>query len=62
MSVDPLEEFVENDLENIVQLFDIFNAGTHGTAGTFDLAQLKAIRRRVENGIMFLIEVIGDEH
>lgn len=62
MSVDPLEEFVENDLENIVQLFDVFNAGTHGTAGTFDLAQLKAIRRRVENGIMFLIEVIGDEH
>ena len=62
MSADPLEDFVESDLENIVQLFNVFNKGTHGAAGKFDLEQLKAIRKRVEDGIMFLIEVIGDEH
>lgn len=55
-----LEEFVENDMENIVQLFRVFNDGTHGSAGTFDLSQLNAIKKRVEDGIMFLTEIIGD--
>lgn len=60
MAEDTLEEFVENDMENIVQLFRIFNEGTHGSAGTFDLSQLNAIKKRVEDGIMFLTEIIGD--
>ncbi|QDU05706.1 hypothetical protein V6x_54470 [Gimesia chilikensis] len=55
-----LEEFVENDIENIVQLFRVFNDGTHGSAGTFDLQQLHAIKTRVEDGIVFLTEIIGD--
>lgn len=56
---DTFEEFVENDMENIVQLFRLFNQGTHGSAGTFDLAQLASIKKRVEDGIMFLTEIIG---
>lgn len=52
MTEDTFEEFVENDMENIVQLFRVFNDGTHGPAGTFDLPQLNAIRKRVEDGIM----------
>lgn len=60
MAKDALEEFVENDMENIVQLFRIFNDATHGSAGTFDLVQLNAIKKRVEDGIMFLTEIIGD--
>lgn len=60
MTENTLEEFVENDMENIVQLFRVFNDGTHGTAGTFNLPQLDIIRKRVEDGIMFLTEVIGD--
>ena len=59
MIEDSLEEFVENDMENIVQLFRVFNDGTHGSAGTFDFPQLNAIRKRVEDGIMFLTEIIG---
>jgi len=59
MTEDTLEEFVENDMENVVQLFHIFNDGTHGSAGTFDLPQLNAIKTRVEDGIMFLTEIIG---
>ncbi len=57
---DTLEEFVERDMDNIVQLFRVFNDGTHGSAGTFDLAQLDAIRTRVEDGLLFLIEIIAD--
>ena len=60
MAAESLEQFVEDDIENIVQLFNVFNKGTHGAAGTFDLPQLAAVRKRVENGIMFLIEIIGD--
>jgi len=60
MNEDPLEEFIENDMENIVQLFYVFNEATHGTAGTFNLSQLNTIKRRVEDGIKFLIEIIGD--
>ena len=60
MAAESLEQFVEDDIENIVQLFNVFNKGTHGAAGTFDLPQLGAVRKRVENGIMFLTEIIGD--
>jgi len=60
MSEDTLEDFIENDMENIVQLFRIFNVGTHGSAATFDFPQLNTIRKRVEDSIMFLTEIIGD--
>ena len=60
MAAESLEQFVEDDIENIVQLFSVFNKGTHGVAGTFDLPQLCAVRKRVENGITFLLEIIRD--
>lgn len=62
MMVESLEQFVEDDIENIVQLFSVFNKGTHGVAGTFDLPQLRAVRKRVENGIAFLLDIIGDAY
>lgn len=59
MLEDVLEEFVEQDMENIVQLFRVFNDGTHGSAGTFSFQQLNSIKKRVEDGIMFLAEIVG---
>lgn len=57
--LDPdLEDFVESDLENIVSLFEVFNEGTHGEAGTFSLHQLAAIKRRVEESIRFLHRIV----
>ena len=53
-----LEDFVEKDMENIVQLFREFNQGTHGTAGRFSLDQLSAIKKRVEDAISFLWSII----
>lgn len=53
-----LEEFVEGDLDNVVTLFDVFNEGTHGAAGRFDLHQLSVIKRRVEDAIRFLYGLI----
>ena len=52
-----LESFVENDLDNVVTLFDEFNSGTHGQAGRFDLAALTAIKARVEGAIQFVARI-----
>lgn len=58
MQVEALEDFVEQDMENILELFRVFNDGTHGSAGTFDIPQLKIIRKRVEDAIFFLSRVM----
>lgn len=60
MTEKTLEEFVEQDVGNIMQLFYLLNDGTHGFAGAFDLQQLGAIRKRVGDSIMFLTELAGD--
>jgi len=59
MADDTLEDFVAKDLENIVELFRVFNDGTHGSAGKFDLHQLSTIKKRVEDGIMFLVQLVN---
>ncbi len=59
MDQSELEEFVENDMENVVQLFAEFNQGTHGSAGTFTMVQLQTLRKRVEDGIVFLSRVVN---
>lgn len=55
--VDALETFVDADLDNVMELFRVFNDGTHGAAGAFSYAQLQGIRRRVENALQFLCQV-----
>ena len=60
MIEETLEDFIEQDMDNIVELFRVFNEGTHGSAGTFNFQQLSAIKKRVEDGIVFLTEIIGD--
>jgi len=58
MDQDELETFVEAEMDNVIQLFHTFNEGTQGAAGKFDFAQLQAVRKRVEDGIMFLYRLI----
>ena len=53
-AIDALEDFVERDVQNIIQLFQVFNAATHGRAGKFDLPKLLTIKKRVEDGILFV--------
>ena len=59
MYQDELEDFVEVDMNNVVELFEVFNKGTHGSAGKFNLFQLQAIRKRAEDGIMFLSRLVS---
>ena len=53
-----ITDFVEDDMENVVQLFRVFNDGTHGSAGRFEHSQLLAIRARVESAVSFLWSII----
>jgi hypothetical protein len=54
---DILEEFIVQDVQNVIDLFEVLNDGTHGSAGKFNLQQLYIIRKRVEDGVMFLSRV-----
>ncbi len=56
---DGFENFVEGDMTNIVELFRVFNDGTHGTSGTFSINQLSSIKKRVEDGVLFLSELVN---
>jgi hypothetical protein len=49
--------FVEKDIEDILQLFHVFNEATHGEAGRHGFTKLESIRQRVEGGIMFLAAI-----
>lgn len=50
-------DFVDEDIENVLELFRVFNDGTHGSAGRFGVAQLGAVKTRVEDAIKFIHRV-----
>ena len=52
--LEQLADFVEADVTNVIDLFDEFNSGTHGLAGKFPLAQLVALKHRVEDAVRFV--------
>ena len=54
-----LESFVEDDMDNVIQLFQTFNDGTHGSSGRFGHSQLLAIKNRVEGVVTFLWSIIS---
>ena len=54
-----LVEFVEEDMDNVATLFGVFNEGTHGHAGKYDLHELASLKVRVEDAVRFLGRLIG---
>jgi hypothetical protein len=58
VDVEFMAEFVDDDVENIVELFKLLNTGTHGSAGIFDVVKLRSIKKRVEDGIRFLSKIV----
>jgi hypothetical protein len=53
-----LSEFIDADVNDVLNLFREFNDATHGSAGTFDLVTLRAMRTRVEGSIRFVSRII----
>lgn len=52
-----LEDFAEEDIKNVLALFHEFNSATHGRSGKFNLGQLGALKRRVEDAIYFIMRI-----
>jgi len=48
------EDFASEDVENVIELFRVFNDGTHGSPGRYPIHELAAVKKRVEDGILFL--------
>lgn len=54
---DSVVNFVESDIDNILELFHVLSDGTHGVAGRYDDQKLMQVKKRVEQGIYFLCEI-----
>ena len=50
-------DFVEDDIDNVIELFDEFNSGAHGSADKFGVEQLSALKVRVEDAIKFVYRI-----
>lgn len=57
LALDGLLDFVDADIENVLELFGEFNSGTHGSAGKFSLDQLRALKTRVEEAVLFVVRI-----
>ena len=53
-----LGDFIDDDVDDVLGLFRVFNDGTHGSAGVLDLSALRALKARVEGAIRFLSAVV----
>lgn len=51
------ENFVEEDITNILELFHVLSDGTHGEAGRYSFDKLYAVKKRVEDGLIFLCNI-----
>ena len=58
MANESFEDFIEKDIENIVELFNVFNKGTHGPTRQMNRASLLSLKTRVEDAIIFLTSVV----
>lgn len=50
-------EFIDADIENILELFHILSDATHGEAGRYEYIKLMQVKKRVEQGINFLCKI-----
>jgi len=49
--------FTEANITNILELFHVLSNGTHGAAGRYEFEKLLQVKKRVEQGIIFLCEI-----
>jgi len=59
ISLNSFENFVDTDVEDLMNLFRSLNDGTHGSAGTFNISQLLKLKNRVEDSILFITSLTG---
>jgi hypothetical protein len=52
-----VNDFVDKDMQNILELFHVLSAGTHGEAGKYTFEVLSSVKKRVEDGLIFLCDI-----
>jgi hypothetical protein len=60
LSISLLTDFVDTDIDDLLNLFETLNSGTHGTAGKFDIQQLLKLKKRVEDSIIFITSIVSN--
>ncbi|MBB5829560.1 hypothetical protein [Micromonospora carbonacea] len=53
-----LDDFMETNVNDVMNLFSRLNKGTHGAAGRLDIPTLRTIKHRVEDSIRFLSTLV----
>lgn len=56
---DAFQTFIDQDIDNVIELFAVFNAGAHGPAGRLEFEQLLLLKKRVEDALIFLTSITG---
>lgn len=54
---DSAVNFVDEDINNVVELFNVLNGATHGESGRLALSTLHQVKQRVEDGLVFLCRI-----
>ena len=49
-----LTDFAEEDVDNVIALFDVLNGATHGASSRLDIPTLRQVKKRVEDGLFFM--------
>jgi hypothetical protein len=49
-----LADFASEDVDNVIELFEVLNGATHGASGRLDIPTLRQVKKRVEEGLFFL--------
>lgn len=57
LTINSLTEFVDTDIDDLMNLFEILNSGTHGEAGKFNIQQLLKLKKRIEDAIIFITSI-----
>ncbi len=51
------ENFINVDVQDIINLFEVLNSGTHGISGKLNIQQLIQLKKRVEDSIQFILKL-----
>lgn len=55
--VESMTRFVDDDVKDVIKLFEKLNSGTHGKAGNLNVQQLIQLKKRVEDTLRFIIKI-----
>jgi hypothetical protein len=59
ITINQLTEFIGTDIDDLLELFNLLNAGTHGDSGRYTIQQLLKLKKRAEDAIIFMTSIIS---